>query len=177
MREERFFYQISDRMLFGGLVGIGFGLFLLGFLGLESANRTWLWWTLVGSLAVVFGLTVLVTIVQRRVGPIEVVVGESGVEVPRGLLGTRRLDIPYADLKGIRFIGRPRLSSRTRGKEGMFLLYGDAYTLLVSDLFEDEGEYRRCRGLLTRAALEVQPELWLEEDGKEIRPGEEIEGE
>jgi len=165
---RRYEYQISFRSLVIGIAGLSGILLLLLASVLEGIPASPIWWVLTSIVGIALALTVYVAVSTHRARPIEVVVGPSGVEVPGGAVGTRQHHLDYRDIRGVRLVGRASFFGGDRTREVMYLIYGERYALLMSEMFTDWASYTTCRDTLLERIKAARPDVRVDVDGATV---------
>lgn len=167
MNTQRFRYQVSTTLLISGLLCLLFILTLVTLGVISGVTPHPVWWIITLALTALAAFTAYVIAQTRRLGPFEVTVHPDHVLVPKGFSGQhQRADLTA--LGAIRIIGRTSMTERKQLREGLYLLHGTDYTLLISDLFDDTDAYLTCRRLICRHARTHNPDLRVERDGAVI---------
>ena len=168
MTTKRFSYQISPWLLASGIICLLIMTAALGLSFLDGLPSNPLWWIVFGILSALLSLTIWATALLKRASPIEVVIDADRVEVPDGPLGTQPREIPFGDLNGVRIMTKPSITRRAKPREILYLLYGDHFTLLMSDLFQGHDAYLACRFALCDAIHAANPALPIEYNGERL---------
>jgi len=163
-----FVYQLSGKLLVMGLVCLVAGLVMLLMMAGDDPGA--IWWTVTSLVAGILILTMVVSVASWRHGTITVRVHEHGVALPVGALGTTTLDLAWSDIRALRLIGRETMFKRDRSREVIYFVHEDGYTLVISEIFENMGEYKRCRDAILDRVKAGNPDVRIDIDGRIVHP-------
>ncbi len=157
-----FRYQIGSPLLILGATLLSLWLALL--IAVAETSSV-LWWGMTVGVVLVLGVVVTLLWGRSSQGPAEVRFEAEALLIPRGLFGARHDRVSLCEVTAVRLVGRAALLHRQREREAVYVVVGEGYVVLMSELFADAGSYDRFRAELIHRVRAARSDVRVDIDG------------